>query len=310
MNRNRFKGKNYQVQAMNQQAFQKKKILKRQLDVFPQSLRRQILKKIKTRSWKSLEIDPDMTKTFLKASIYEFQSIKTIKKIHFCHRITPSELMKLGSSLKSLIAVQEITLYFASLYKVSAEGIYHLCQGLKRLRFLKELHIIFWIFSHMAKAFFYFLGESLKTLISLETVQLNFQESSARLLMQFPEWDLPLPKNKEGPQNILKSLKNHLKLQKLGLYFSHNQTADDVRLENFSQALKKLTLLREIDLNFTRNSEIGDAGLLNLSEALERLLSLKFLRLRFNSVSEAVIRQAKERMNRIQQLETLKIESV
>jgi len=140
--------------------FQMKKICKRRFRITRESLNLQRIKNIKACN---CELNPEtiINDETLRLLIKGMESAKTARRLNlggnFRHNLTDLGLYHLGYSLKSLISIQCLTLSCSVWNKISDEGLYYFCKGLKKLRFLKKIEIDFYKYigvTHSGNCFF------------------------------------------------------------------------------------------------------------------------------------------------------------
>jgi len=294
----RVKEGNNQESSKAIQTYQKflrtKMIHKRTFQIAKESLSRQHVKNTKAHTWRLLRPTMEMDDGTLKILMKMIKSTKITRKLDFI--ITwPPKITVLGihhfyQSLKNSIAIRKIALSASALYKTSDEGLYFLCKSLKRLRFLEELTIQILAFKNINNTGFYILGEALKSLNSLRTIRLSVEYVHVYLENY--------SRRNEGPEKILKSLKNCHSLQNLRIVF---YDANFMNLESLSKALKKLRLLQRISLKF-ESCNVNDDGLLCLSEGLQNLVFLEFLCLKFKrcwDITDLAISEVEEHLSEL-----------
>ena len=206
-------------------------------------------------------------------------------------------LHDLGDSLRNLTTIQDLTFTFLSCEKITDKGLYFLSKNLKRFRLLKRLRMKVWGPDCLSIARFYIIGRVLKSLTSLQVLEIGFGEKWEQT---FSVKKPLFSKKMEGAENVPKWLKNcRHNLQRLGLLFCGRENLTDVKLEIFSKGLEKLTSLQNICLIFCSCKYISNPRLLSLCEGLEKLVLLREINFDFykcEAVTDAGIWKARERL--------------
>jgi len=142
----------------------------------------------------------------------------------------------LGRDSNNHRILQDISLHVPDYHPMTKVDVYKICQHLKRLAYLKKLHLNFSGCLRVGEKALNYLGKMVKKMQFLESLTLSFVN-----LVKITS---------KGMQSLGKALKRLKRLQNLNLNFEYCYSILDQGLHDLSKGLMKLNSLQTIYLNF------------------------------------------------------------